>query len=270
MKKSELITDVNTDAFWRVILDQFHPVHRIEQPTLVLSPRQARKYLLAYLKVPKFRSLLERPDPSYRVCMVEEAFFQEYFHELYSLGLLDTETLEPQYKEKLPPAFQTIYGTWNDTLGELSELIAKRDLSERFAQLWARYLKQNQTILFLEYFDPYANVAKTAASNDSSEVDKYIYALWMNHNNYKGVKGTKGPLGIKLALHLDGILRSTKAVSNRPWYFMYYESLIKSDKVALIRTVTDMTLDEINEYATDGFLTSDDFPELFSVTPVTE
>lgn len=256
------------NEFWGEVERQFHPMLRVEAPTYVLSPGQLRKYKLAHLKVPKFAHLIERPDPHYRFCVVNKSLFESKFEELHALGLLRSEDLEARYCLPLVPEFMGFSGSWDDLIKELSQLIGQRKANERFAKLWAIYLKRNLIMLFLEYFDPYVAAAKSVEGNDSSEMDKYIYAIWMHSFGYKGGKG-KDPLLTRLAAQLDEILESRRAKSaERPWYFTYFESLraVKSGESLIIRTVTDMTPDKIKEYAEDGAFTRMDFPELFSVT----
>lgn len=261
-------TENSAEDFWEEIHRQFHPMHRVEHPTFVLSPAQIRRYQLAYLKVPKFQHLLVHPDPNYKFCIVEKSLFQRYFHEFISMGLLDTKTLEPRYKSTLPPAFQRPYESWEGLLEELTELIKQRDISERFAKLWSLYLKRNHIMLFFEHFDPYAVARKSAESNDSSEVERYIYALWMHFHGYQGKKGERTFLITRLAHKLDEVVNSDKAKGNRPWRFTHYDALLltKGAKNPLIRTVTDMNPEMIAEYATDGAFAAEDFPELFSAT----
>lgn len=260
-------TDDNTKDFWLEVGQNFGS-DQSDTPTYVLSPRQTRWHQLAMLKVPKFQHLSDRTNTSHTFCFINKSLFENFLHEWYASGLLDLNTLENEYKKLLPPEFMRPVPAGKILKIELGKLIKKRDLSPRFAQLWGAHIRRNHLMAFINILDPYQAANKSAKENDSSVVDRYIYAVWMHSKNYIGEKGTKDGLITKLALLLDNATNSDNAKTNRPWHFSYYESLlnVKSDKNLIIRTVTDMTPEQIEEYATDGAFTTNDFPELFSVT----
>jgi hypothetical protein len=253
------------EKFWNEVERQFHPMLRIEQPVYVLSPGQARKYQLAHIGVPKFRHLAKHPNPNYRFCIVDKSLFEKNYEEWNAMGLLDPNGLEKRYQSNPIPRYIGFSGSWDELVQELGQLIAARMLTDQFAKLWALYLRRNHIMLFLDYFDPYKTAIKTFEKNESSEVERYIYAIWLHSHGFQGKKGEKGSLGTELAHQIDKILQNKNLKAKPPWYFSHYEALLltKDKEHPIIRTVTDMTPELINEYATDGAFTNADFPELF-------
>lgn len=260
------MSDINTDIenFWREVERELNNDLMGMSPC-VLSPMQARLLQLAYLRVPKFQYLLKKIEMGYVFYSVGKNLFEQHLHEWHSLGLLNVETLEQPYKNRLlTPPFIPEYN-----LDELRELITRRELSPNFLRLWSIYIKRIYIISFLNSFDPYNGANKSAEINESSEVEKYIFAIWMKQKGYKGKRGDKTKFITELAHKLYDITTSNDVEIKKSWRNTHYNAMISTkngDKNLVTRTVTDMPYETIMEYAAEGTFNTTDFPELFSVT----
>lgn len=254
------------DSFWEEIEREFS-VLEYEPLSFVLSPKQTRLFHLAQLRVPKYRSLLNKyQSGEYIYCIIGKEAFELNNESLVGAHLVDIENLESKYVDV--PHFIDKTKTWPEIIQELQELINNRQLNDRFAKLWGIYLKRIQLENFLAVFDPFYTNTKDAENKESSVVQKYIYAHWMAYHRYSKKHGEKARLHQILIEQKYELCPSDNITPDEPWYYAYLRDMIphrnSNDKMKLSRTVSDMLYDEIQEYANDGVFSITDFKELFS------
>ncbi|MCB1784545.1 MAG: hypothetical protein KDI13_11195 [Alphaproteobacteria bacterium] len=270
MTQPELENGEHTESiegFWQEIEAQFRQ-HSSAPPIQILSPRQVRSYLLALAGVPKFQYVFDKINAGFLTCAVQPKLLKEHLLEWDGCGLLDRDSLEDEYKNALPPEFMGSRLIRETLLCELETLIKGRVLSARFIKLWDILLRQQYTSLFIENFSPYIATDEPLRENNSSIVERYIYAIWMHEKGYNPKKRNKGDLGTLLSHQIDKILLCHPDRVKKPWQYTHYAALIdtKGKENGLIRTVTDMPTEVIADYATDGLFSKSDFFDLFSET----
>lgn len=253
-------TRKDSDAFWSEIRFQLDIQWREEDMVRVLSPKQARKYELALMGLPKFKEVLRLKEEGHIFYPVPLTAFERRLHEWHIFGLIDLAGLEEKYLKKIQPTWREKPVLWKELLPELKRLAEEQKLTKRFDDLWRLYMQKVTIVEFLDALDPYSGNEKSMLENESRLVERYIYALWMHRAGYIGGRN-KTQLGSKLVQRIHDVTSINNGSSIR---FRAYKRLVGSTENPLLRSVTDMTPEQITEYATDGILTAEDFPEIFS------
>lgn len=254
----------NTDDFWQEITRQFEPEY-YDEPMFVLSPKQTRLLKMAYMGVPKFKHILKRMELGHKFYPIDKNMFERNLFEWDAMGFIKHDDIEQSYESKLKrPAFMPSLPQWDEHVKILKRLIQHKELTPEFAKLWAAYIRRTHLIDYMVIFEPYNSASRTVEENETSEVERYIFALWLHYHQSKGKKTTKTKLAINLATKLDDVIKAHKGPT--PWQFTHYNALLntKDQSNPLLRNATDPNKAELQEYAEDGAFSVEDFPELFS------